>query len=197
MSTSVPVLVRHGRIASVRALASLASCGRRTGVEIPWLHNCTSFLRTVHPYHIHLSRRQCSIGDSGDGQWLQRAPQLQLTWGLGKTMEKLDAGLRPLDHCAPTRSTPGRPLLIRSIDQNKLPSWRYKPRQWLIPLVRWETPYLAALQKMRTPALDSYFAITANLGTHTFFMVVLPILFWCGYTSLGRGYGRFLLFPQH
>jgi dihydrosphingosine 1-phosphate phosphatase len=41
--------------------------------------------------------------------------------------------------------------------------------------------------KMRSPALDSYFAITANLGTHTFFMVVLPILFWCGYTSLGRG----------
>lgn len=42
---------------------------------------------------------------------------------------------------------------------------------------------------MRSPALDSYFSITANLGTHTFFMIVLPILFWCGYTSLGRGYG--------
>jgi hypothetical protein len=40
---------------------------------------------------------------------------------------------------------------------------------------------------MRSPTLDSYFAITANLGTHTFFMVVLPILFWCGHTSLGRG----------
>lgn len=61
-------------------------------------------------------------------------------------------------------------------------------RERLLPLVRMETPYLAWLQdNMRTPALDSYFAITANLGTHTFFMVVLPILFWCGYTSLGRG----------
>ena len=40
---------------------------------------------------------------------------------------------------------------------------------------------------MRSPALDTYFAVTANLGTHTFFMVMLPILFWCGYTSLGRG----------
>lgn len=29
--------------------------------------------------------------------------------------------------------------------------------------------------------------MTANLGTHTFFMIMLPILFWCGYTSLGRG----------
>ena len=40
---------------------------------------------------------------------------------------------------------------------------------------------------MRSPALDSYFAITANLGTHTFFMIMLPILFWCGQTTLGRG----------
>lgn len=52
-----------------------------------------------------------------------------------------------------------------------------------------ETPYLAWMQdKLRTPALDSYFAITANLGTHTFFMVGLPILFWCGYPSFGKGY---------
>ncbi|KAA6407648.1 MAG: sphingosine-1-phosphate phosphohydrolase [Lasallia pustulata] len=73
-------------------------------------------------------------------------------------------------------------------NKNKLPQWRYIPRQKLIHLVRWETPYLAYLQdRIRSPALDSYFAITANLGTHTFFMVVLPILFWCGYTSLGRG----------
>ena len=42
---------------------------------------------------------------------------------------------------------------------------------------------------VRSPTLDTYFSITANLGTHTFFMVVLPILFWCGYTGLGRGYG--------
>ena len=41
---------------------------------------------------------------------------------------------------------------------------------------------------MRTPALDSYFAITANLGTHTFFMVMLPILFWCGFSDFGKGY---------
>lgn len=30
--------------------------------------------------------------------------------------------------------------------------------------------------------------MTANLGTHTFFMIFLPILFWCGWTSIGRGY---------
>lgn len=42
-------------------------------------------------------------------------------------------------------------------------------------------------EKLRTPALDSYFAITANLGTHTFFMVFLPMCFWCGQAWFGKG----------
>ncbi|KJK82244.1 hypothetical protein H634G_02438 [Metarhizium anisopliae BRIP 53293] len=79
---------------------------------------------------------------------------------------------------------------LRSINHYKraLPRWRYNLRQQAIPLIRWETPYLAWMQeKLRTPALDSYFAITANLGTHTFFMIGLPICFWCGWASLGKG----------
>ncbi|KAH8816248.1 sphingosine-1-phosphate phosphohydrolase-like protein [Xylogone sp. PMI_703] len=73
------------------------------------------------------------------------------------------------------------------LDKRKLPKWRYDLRQSVLPLIRKETPYLAWMQdKMRSPALDSYFAITANLGTHTFFMICLPILFWCGHTSFGR-----------
>ncbi|GAB1313444.1 Long-chain base-1-phosphate phosphatase [Madurella fahalii] len=85
--------------------------------------------------------------------------------------EVVDAGLKSLHHY-----------------RRALPKWRYDLRQSLLPLVRWETPYLAALQSaMRTPALDSYFAITANLGTHTFFMIGLPILFWCGFSGFGRG----------
>lgn len=82
-----------------------------------------------------------------------------------------------------------RSRLRRTIDSSQLPLWRYWPRQKILPLIRYETPYLAWVQeKVRTPALDSYFAFTANLGTHTFFMVFLPFLFWCGHTSLGRGY---------
>ncbi|KAI1106511.1 PAP2-domain-containing protein [Jackrogersella minutella] len=83
----------------------------------------------------------------------------------------IDAGLRSLDHY-----------------KRALPKWRYDLRQQALPLVRWETPYLAWLQSvLRSPALDSYFAITANLGTHTFFMIGLPIMFWCGYGSFGKG----------
>lgn len=70
-----------------------------------------------------------------------------------------------------------------------LPRWRYLLREQLLPIVRWETPYVAWLQSsLRTPALDTYFAMSANLGTHTFFTIMLPIWFWCGYTDLGRGY---------
>ncbi|CAE7200105.1 hypothetical protein PTNB73_06132 [Pyrenophora teres f. teres] len=83
---------------------------------------------------------------------------------------RLDAGNRDFDHYA-----------------SNLPKWRNALRNRLIPIVRWETPWLALLQDtLRSPALDSYFAYTANLGTHTFFMVFLPIQFWCGYTSIGR-----------
>jgi membrane-associated phospholipid phosphatase len=83
---------------------------------------------------------------------------------------RLDAGNKHHDHYA-----------------RRLPPWRNALRQRLIPIVRWETPWLALMQDtLRSPALDSYFAYTANLGTHTFFMVFLPIQFWCGYTSLGR-----------
>lgn len=111
--------------------------------------------------------------------------------GRNQTEEKPDAGLRSLDHCElfPCKQRPSWVSVNAHVDKTKLPSWRYKPRQSLIPLVRWETPRLATMQRaMRSPALDSYFSITASLGTHTFFMVFLPILFWCGYTAVGRGY---------
>ncbi|KAI9728118.1 MAG: hypothetical protein M1828_004579 [Chrysothrix sp. TS-e1954] len=41
-------------------------------------------------------------------------------------------------------------------------------------------------QKFRSPALDVYFGLTAHLGTHTFYMIILPICFWCGYVQLAR-----------
>ncbi len=110
-----------------------------------------------------------------------------------------DAGMKNLNHCQTpfdflyasssyTILPNARLIILFNVDKRKLHPWRYNLRQKLLPLIRWETPYLAWMQdKMRSPALDSYFAITANLGTHTFFMTALPILFWCGHTSLGRG----------
>lgn len=80
-----------------------------------------------------------------------------------------DAGLRELDHY-----------------QRRLPRWRHSLRKRLIPAVRWETAYIARIQKAtRSSPLDSYFSMTANLGTHTFFMAALPICYWCGFPSVG------------
>lgn len=111
--------------------------------------------------------------------------------GAEKPLKLPDAGLRSLEHCMWTwKPKATQPVLLTSTseDNRRLPPWRRKFRDILIPIVRWETPYLADLQrKWRNPVLDSYFAFTANLGTHTFFMIILPILFWCGQTTLGRG----------
>ncbi|KAK5709698.1 Long-chain base-1-phosphate phosphatase [Elasticomyces elasticus] len=81
-----------------------------------------------------------------------------------------DAGLRGLGHY-----------------ERRLPRWRFRLRQRLIPIVRWETPYLAYMQRLcRSQWLDTYFALTANLGTHTFFMTALPICYWCGFPAMGN-----------
>ncbi|CAI6096993.1 unnamed protein product [Clonostachys chloroleuca] len=91
-------------------------------------------------------------------------------------------------NASPSNDVPDAGLRSHDHYKRALPKWRYSLRQQMLPLIRWETPYLAWMQdKLRTPALDSYFAITANLGTHTFFMIGLPILFWCGYPAFGKG----------
>lgn len=51
-----------------------------------------------------------------------------------------------------------------------------------------EKPLIVILQdRIRTSYLDAYFVYTSSLGTHTFFMTVLPALFFFGYEELGRG----------
>jgi hypothetical protein len=78
-------------------------------------------------------------------------------------------------------------ILTPLLDRLRLPKWRLALRDYLIPIIRWETPHLSAMQeKYRTPTLDTYFAFTANFGTHTAFMITLPILFWCGQVQIAR-----------
>lgn len=82
-----------------------------------------------------------------------------------------DAGNKPSDHY-----------------KHRLRPWRYAIRSAILPIIRWETPYAAALQrKVRTPALDLYFAMSANLGTHTFYAITLPTTFWYGIPDYSRG----------
>ena len=64
---------------------------------------------------------------------------------------------------------------------------RYKLRSLLLPLIRYETDILFQLQtKLRNPILDFYFAWTANLASHTFYVLMLPPPFWFGASDLSR-----------
>jgi hypothetical protein len=47
---------------------------------------------------------------------------------------------------------------------------------------------------IRRPWLDAYFLYSSTLGTQTFFMIGLPLLFFFGYDEVGRGCG--LLFRK-
>ncbi|KAG5357333.1 Dihydrosphingosine 1-phosphate phosphatase [Yarrowia sp. C11] len=72
--------------------------------------------------------------------------------------------------------------------KSRMSPWRYRMRSAMLPLIRWETPYLAQIQKSsRNIWLDVYFAMTANLGTHTFYVIMLPVLFWFGQADMARG----------
>lgn len=83
--------------------------------------------------------------------------------------------------------------------KSKLSSIRYNLRQMCLPIVRKETEVLADLQQRgRHPWLDFYFAWTANLASHTFYVLMLPVPFWFGSSIVGRdlvaviGYGIYI-----
>lgn len=84
--------------------------------------------------------------------------------------KQLDAGNGPSDHY-----------------RAKLSPLRFRLRSTFLPFIRWETPLLVALQlTLRHPALDLYFAWTANLASHTFYVLMLPIPVWLGAGKLHR-----------
>ncbi|RLV92647.1 Dihydrosphingosine 1-phosphate phosphatase LCB3 [Spathaspora sp. JA1] len=81
-----------------------------------------------------------------------------------------DAGNQPNDHY-----------------KARLSAFRYRLRSKLLPLIRAESTYLHKLQsKLRHPILDYYFAWTANLASHTFYVLMLPPPLWFGASDLAR-----------
>ncbi|KAI0674656.1 PAP2-domain-containing protein [Trametes maxima] len=66
--------------------------------------------------------------------------------------------------------------------------WRAGVRRAIVRCVARETKWLAAMQhRVRHPALDWYFVYTSSLGTHTFFMIMLPMFYFFGEPEFGRG----------
>lgn len=71
--------------------------------------------------------------------------------------------------------------------QKRLPPWRFALRQRCLPFVRKETEILHRLQtRVRHPVLDVFFAWTANLASHTFYVLMLPLPIWFGASSMAR-----------
>ncbi|BGP16829.1 hypothetical protein JCM10213_004676 [Rhodosporidiobolus nylandii] len=69
-----------------------------------------------------------------------------------------------------------------------MPAWRVRVRQWLVRSLEREMGGLQRIQETyRTPWRDEYFVKTSLLGTHTFFMLFLPLWYWFGLPEVGRG----------
>lgn len=74
-----------------------------------------------------------------------------------------------------------------SLYTSLLPKWRNTIRRKLVKSVEWESPRLGSAQKaVRTPSLDTYFIWSSIFGTHSAFMIGLPIFWWFGYPLQGR-----------
>lgn len=118
------------------------------------------------------------VGDNNEGSIALRRRQNSSQTSLPHIKEGVahgnmfcgDAGNKPNDHY-----------------KSRLSPMRYRIRSWCLPIVRKETEILAQLQlKIRHPVLDKYFAWTANLASHTFYVLMLPPLFWFGASKMGR-----------
>lgn len=71
--------------------------------------------------------------------------------------------------------------------KERLSPFRYKLRSLILPLIRQETIYLAKMQSfLRCSVFDFYFAWTANLASHTFYVLMLPPPIWFGGSYLTR-----------
>lgn len=103
------------------------------------------------------------------------------TTNLTVTPSQEDAGSKTADH------------------YKSLPPYRFRLRNKCLPLVRKETEVLSKIQaNIRNPVLDYYFAWTANLASHTFYVLMLPLSNWFGSAELARdlvfvlGFGIYL-----
>ncbi|KZO92042.1 acid phosphatase/Vanadium-dependent haloperoxidase [Calocera viscosa TUFC12733] len=82
-----------------------------------------------------------------------------------------------------------------AVYDSALPAWQATIRRWIVRNLRTESEWIANMQKVvRRPWLDTYFVYTSTLGTHTFFMTVLPAFFFFGYPKTGRGLVHVLSF---
>ncbi len=62
--------------------------------------------------------------------------------------------------------------------------------QWGLDIVRW-------IQTFRNPAFDAFFQTINFLGEEDFYVLALPLIFWCLHKALGIRLGAVLLFSMY
>ncbi|KIJ29297.1 hypothetical protein M422DRAFT_188721 [Sphaerobolus stellatus SS14] len=83
---------------------------------------------------------------------------------------------------------PSPGVLPDDVYDSTLSWWRAGLRRVLVRWLKTESKWLGAMQNtVRNKYLDAYFLYASSLGTHTFFMTLLPAVFWFGSGQAGRG----------
>ena len=123
---------------------------------------------------------------------------------LPKHLQPLTKRLEGNDAEAETRVSAG--TLSEAEYERLLPKWRVWVRRKLVRSLEREMPYLEWMQvsgsirgtgrelrrlrgqkTLRTPRRDVYFVQSSLLGTHSAFLIFLPMTFWFGGGETGRG----------
>lgn len=98
----------------------------------------------------------------------------------------MTGGLRDLEVKTRYKDAGSLPL---SYYKRKLGRARYAVRNFFLPLIAQETETIAGIQHAcRTSWRDVYFAYTANLGSHTFYVLMLPLPTWFGFGNVTRDF---------
>lgn len=58
---------------------------------------------------------------------------------------------------------------------------------WLMELIPWGYRILLAIQEWRTPALNSFFRGVTEMGGAPFYIMLLPLLYWCADKQVALG----------
>ena len=77
-------------------------------------------------------------------------------------------------------------LLPDDYYKQKLSYQIYKFRSYLLPLINYELSLLKYIQSFHTPFLTWFFILSANFGSHTFYVLMLPLPVWIGSIHLTR-----------
>lgn len=64
-------------------------------------------------------------------------------------------------------------------------------------LLQWGIDLIIAIQQVRGPALDSFFRTITFLGTERFYLLLLPLIFWCVDSGLGARLAILVLFSSY